>query len=110
MSQGTKVVKENWSVVCKDVEQYEGMKQLLQLLGYTFPQDDWYEPSYTFICSSDIYVGGVTQGGCQEENHFKDIMSFLVFHFSAQEGYAEAIAESRQQLAEIDSQLAALQH
>lgn len=99
-------LKNDWSIDCADVAQYEGIKKLLQILGYTFEQYDRYSADYSTICSSDHTLGGVTQAHGEEEHHFTNILDFLVFHYEA-EGEAgvllhEAILAQRIELAQMD--------
>lgn len=110
MSQAVAVqLKDNWSIVCNDATQYEGMKALLQMLGYTFQEDDYYSSDYTTICTEDFGDGLLTQGGATtpEDNHFENIVDFLVFHYEAQEEAQAQLEVVRDRIALIDAQLEA---
>lgn len=110
MSQAAVVLKDNWSISCNTAAQYEGMKTLLQKLGYTFEADDEYEEKYTTVCSSDMTTGGVTQGYSfySSYNHFEDIMDFLVFHLGAETVVAVQLEAKRAQFDAIKRELDAL--
>lgn len=109
MSQAAVVLKDNWSITCSNATQYEGMKALLQKLGYTFEEDDQYVGFYSTVCSSDMTIGGVTQGHiCPQDTHFEDIMDFLVFHLGAENIVAIQLEAKRAQFDIIRQELDAL--
>lgn len=101
------VLKDNWSIVCDNVAQYEGMKTLLQMLGYTFPVDDYYSSDYSTVCVDGFSAGGITQGRNDppDEFHFHTVVDFLVFHYDAQAEADTNIALLRERLACIDEML-----
>lgn len=103
-------LKDNWSISCNGAAQYEGMKTLLQKLGYTFAQGDEYEAGYSTVCSSDEREGGVTQGYnyYTSYTHFDNIMDFLVFHLGAESDVAVQIELRRAQIATIEQEIHAL--
>lgn len=103
------VLKDNWSISCTSATQYEGMKTLLQKLGYTFEADDEYMGIYTTVCSSDWVVGGVTQGHIYpQDDHFDNIMDFVVFHLGAETEVAIQFEAKRAQLEAISQEMYAL--
>lgn len=111
MSHSTQVaLKDNWSITCRTAAQYEGMKTLLIKLGYTFEEHDRYDALYTTVCSSDITEGGATQGfGIHpEDNHFGNMIDFLVFFYGAESEFAVQIAEKRAQIDALETEILSL--
>ncbi|QNR53941.1 hypothetical protein phiK7A1_153 [Pseudomonas phage phiK7A1] len=110
MSQAAVVLKDNWSISCSNATQYEGMKALLQKLGYTFEEDDEYDAQYTTVCSSDFTKSGVTQGYvCYSEyNHFENVMDFLVFHLGAEHEVVVQLEAKRAQIEAIAQEMYAI--
>lgn len=106
MSQGVVGFKDNWSVVC-GAAQYEGMKAILLMLGYTFDEDDEYDEFYPLIVSDDNPAGFAlcTQGVEPEEHHFENIMDLLVFLVDGHDAVQKALEPLQEMLKQIDEAL-----
>lgn len=96
--------KQDWSFPV-DRSNYNKVKEVLILLGYTFTDYDEYDSNYRYMSSSDFCIGRATQSDSKEANHFESLTDFLIFHLDVRAELKQEIAAKRAELEALEKQL-----